>query len=76
MKPLYVLLGIFASCLLITKFTSGNYEFALFGRVALSAMLVFTAFGHFVFTKGMSLMMPESVPYRAEVVYLTRCLRA
>lgn len=74
MKPLFVLLGVFIACLLITKLIRGNYEIALSGRVALSAMLVFTAIGHFIFTKGMSLMMPDGIPYREEVIYFTGIL--
>jgi uncharacterized membrane protein len=34
-------------------------------------MLLFTASGHFVFTQGMSMMMPDFIPYKAELVYLT-----
>lgn len=74
MKPLFVLLGVFIACLLITKLIRGNYEIALSGRIALSAMLVFTAIGHFIFTKGMSLMMPDGIPYREEVIYFTGIL--
>lgn len=74
MKPLFVLLGVFIAYLLITKLIRGNYEIALSGRIALSAMLVFTAIGHFIFTKGMSLMMPDGIPYREEVIYFTGIL--
>ncbi|EKF55149.1 membrane protein [Galbibacter marinus] len=74
MRPLFVLLGVFIACLLITKLIRGNYEIALSGRIALSAMLVFTAIGHFIFTKGMSLMMPDGIPYREEVIYFTGIL--
>jgi uncharacterized membrane protein len=71
MKPLMVLLSVFAVSLLTTKFVRGNFEFALSGRIAMSAMLLFTAIGHFAFTKGMSMMLPDFVPYKTEVVYLT-----
>lgn len=71
MKPLIVLLSVFAISLLSTKIFRGNYEFALSGRIAMSAMLVFTAVGHFVFTKGMTMMLPQFVPYKTEAVYLT-----
>src|SRR5690606_28612006 len=46
-------------------------DFALSGRMAMSAMLVFSAIGHFAFTNGMSLMLPEFIPFKTEVVYLT-----
>lgn len=71
MKPLIVLLSVFAVSLLTTKFVRGNLEFALSGRIAMSAMLLFTAIGHFAFTKGMSMMLPDFIPYKTEVVYLT-----
>ena len=71
MKPLIVLLSVFAISLLSTKIFRGNYEFTLSGRIAMSAMLVFTAVGHFVFTKGMTMMLPQFIPYKTEAVYLT-----
>ncbi|WP_026461199.1 DoxX family protein [Adhaeribacter aquaticus] len=71
MKPLIVLLSVFAVSLLTTKFVRGNFELALSGRIAMAAMLVFTAVAHFVFTKGMSMMLPDIIPYKTEVVYLT-----
>ncbi|MCL6218026.1 hypothetical protein [Zunongwangia pacifica] len=71
MKPLIVLLSVFAVSLVITKIFSGNYKFALSGRIAMSVMLVFTAIAHFVFTKGMVMMLPDFIPYKTETVYLT-----
>ena len=71
MKPLIVLLSVFAISLLITKLARGNFELALSGRIALSVMLLFTAVAHFTFTKGMSMMLPTFIPYKTEVVYLT-----
>ena len=71
MKPLIVLLSVFAISLITTKIIRGNFEFALSGRIAMSVMLVFTAVAHFAFTKGMSMMLPSFIPYKTEVVYLT-----
>ncbi len=71
MKPLIVLLSVFAASLLITKIVRGNFKFALSGRIAMSVMLVFTAMAHFVFTKGMSMMIPDFIPFKTEAVYLT-----
>lgn len=71
MKPLIVLLTVFAISLLTIKFVRGNFEFALSGRIAMAAMLVFTAIAHFAFTKGMAMMLPDFIPYKTEVVYLT-----
>lgn len=71
MKPLIVLLSVFAISLLTTKFVRGNLELALSGRIAMSAMLVFTAIAHFAFTKGMAMMLPDFIPFKTGIVYLT-----
>lgn len=71
MKPLIVLIAVFCLSLLTIKIIRGEYEFALSGRIALSAMWVFSAIGHFAFTKGMSLMIPEFIPFKTEIIYLT-----
>lgn len=71
MKPLIVLLAAFAISLLTIKVVCGDYEFALSGRIAMSVMLLFTAVAHFAFTKGMAMMLPDFIRYKAETVYLT-----
>lgn len=71
MKPLIVLLSVFIISLLITKVFKNGFDIALSGRIAMSAMLVFTAIGHFAFNKGMTMMLPDFIPFKAEVVYLT-----
>jgi len=71
MKPLIVLLSVFAISIVTFRIFKGNYEFAVSGRIAMSVMLFFTALGHFVFTKGMSMMLPVFIPYRNEIIYLT-----
>ena len=37
----------------------------------MSVMLLFTAIGHFAFTQGMTLMMPDFIPFKKELVYIT-----
>lgn len=71
MKPLIVLLLTFALSLLIIKFIRKEYHFALSARIAMSFMLLFTATGHFLFTKGMSMMIPNFIPFKESLVYLT-----
>ncbi len=71
MKPLIVLITVFAVSLFAIKILRGTYEVPVSGRIAMSAMLVFSAIGHFVFTKGMSLMIPDFIPFKTETVYLT-----
>ena len=71
MKPLILLLSVFACSLLTFKILRGNFEFALAGRIAMSAMLIFTAVAHFTFTNGLEMMLPEFIPFKTEVIYLT-----
>ena len=71
MKPLFVLLGAFIVSLAVIKIVGGDFNFLLAGKIGMSAMLLFTAAGHFAFLKGMMLMLPEFVPFKKAVVYLT-----
>ncbi|HSH40242.1 MAG TPA: DoxX family protein [Chthoniobacterales bacterium] len=43
-------------------------------RIALSVFFAFTGIGHFIKTAALALMMPPSIPYRVELVYLTGIL--
>lgn len=71
MKPLFVLLIVFVVSLLTLRMIKGTYEITQSAAIAMSAMLVFTAIGHFVFTKGMSMMIPKFIPFKESFVYLT-----
>ena len=74
MKPLIVLLVSFLIALLIEKLRSKRIEWALAGRIAMSIMLLITSLGHFMFTTGMTAMIPESLPLKKEMVYATGVL--
>jgi len=71
MKPLIVLLLSFIISIFVIKIIKREYDFALSARIAMSIMLVFTAIGHFAFTKGMSMMIPNFIPFKENFVYLT-----
>jgi uncharacterized membrane protein len=71
MKPLIILLFTFVLSLFIIKLIKKEHEFPLSARIAMAIMLVFTAIGHFVFTKGMSMMIPEFIPFKENFIYLT-----
>ncbi|HNP17303.1 MAG TPA: DoxX family protein [Fulvivirga sp.] len=71
MKPLIVLILSFAISIFVIKIPRKKYDVALSARIAMSIMLLFTAIGHFAFTKGMSMMIPEFIPLKESVVYLT-----
>ena len=74
MKPLYVLIGTFILSLMVLKFVSTQIDFTLAGRIAMACMLLFTAIGHFAFTKGMAAMVPDFFPFKTEIVFATGIL--
>ena len=71
MKPLVVLITVFLLSLLITWLVTGIVNTDLSGRIAMAVMLVFTAIGHFKFHQGMTMMMPDFIPLKKELVYAT-----
>ncbi|PVD49722.1 hypothetical protein DC498_22390 [Terrimonas sp.] len=71
MKPLIILILVFGIALLSVKTISGNYDPAFSARIAMSAMLLFTAIAHFAFSKGMEMMLPGFIPAKKAVVYFT-----
>lgn len=71
MKPLFVLLGTFAIVILVIKLVYNQYDLALSARIAMSVMLLFTAIAHFAFAKGMTLMIPDFIPFKSAMVLLT-----
>jgi len=71
MKPLLVLLISFCLAVLFSKLFFGKNNLLLSGRISFAFMLLFTAIGHFLFTNGMSKMIPEIIPNKIAVVYAT-----
>ena len=71
MKPLIVLLAVFMLTLLVIKIWKGKWDLVLSGNIAMAAMMLFTSIGHFMFPKGMTLMLPAFLPFKETVVYLT-----
>lgn len=71
MKPLVVLLFTFVLSLFFIRLMRGEYDIGQSGRVAMSVMLLFTAIGHFAFTQGMTMMLPDFIPYKRETIYFT-----
>ncbi|PAW93521.1 hypothetical protein CKK33_08455 [Mucilaginibacter sp. MD40] len=71
MKPLIVLIAVFAvSC--VASFVAGHpADYYFCGRLAMGIMLIFTSIGHFKFTRGMVLMLPRFVPAKRAIVYVT-----
>lgn len=74
MKPLIILLTSFCVAAIAVKLSANEWNFPLSGRIALAIMLAFTAMGHFLYAEGMAMMLPVSIPFRKEVIYLTGVL--
>ncbi len=62
MKPLVVLVSVFALMMLFTYAFHQREDLFFSGRLALCVMLLFTSLAHFVFIKGMVLMVPPFIP--------------
>ena len=71
MKPLVVLLTVFVISLLGNNLLFHDYELAFLGQISMAVMLLFTSVGHFKFPKGMAMMLPESIPFKMQLVYTT-----
>ncbi|RBL88213.1 DoxX family protein [Chitinophaga flava] len=71
MKPQIVLVVIFVAALLVAKLVTGAWQLIFSGNLAMCCMLCFTALGHFMFAKGMTMMIPPFIPFRKAWVYIT-----
>jgi len=71
MKPLIVLVVAFLLALMILRATKKAWMLSFAGRLAMSTMLLFTALGHFLYPEGMALMLPEFIPFKKAIIFLT-----
>ncbi len=71
MPVLIVLVVTFLASLGIVRLSSGEWEYIFSGNVAMCVMLLFTAFGHFKFPKGMAMMIPSFIPFKNLLVIST-----
>ncbi|HLA59859.1 MAG TPA: hypothetical protein VK622_13890 [Puia sp.] len=71
MKPLFVLLISFGLAIFAMKLLAHHIDFARAARIAMSAMLLFTAIGHFAFPRGMMMILLPFIPFRLALVYIT-----
>jgi len=74
MKPFYILIAVSLIALTLIYLFAGSFDWQLAGRIGMSAMLLFTALGHFMFSKGMELMIPRFIPFPKELVFVTGLL--
>lgn len=71
MKPFILLIVIFTIATVTAQFSAGNWNLAFSGDLAMCIMLCFTAFGHFKFSRGMTMMLPGFIPSKTRLVYFT-----
>jgi len=71
MKPLVVLSASFLVLVAICKIVQGNWNVTFSGNCAMCIMLCFTAFGHFKYYKGMAMMLPDFIPLKKPVIFIT-----
>ncbi len=71
MKPLILLIAVFAAFVAGSKAITGNWNILFGGNLAMCMMLFLTATGHVLFTKGMAMMIPPFIPYKTGLVYIT-----
>lgn len=71
MKPFFVLISVFLTGIILAYICTGAFQEKFCGRLALSVMLLFTAFGHFKFVNGMALMLPRFLPVKNAIIYFT-----
>ena len=74
MKPLLVLIIIFVITIFAIRLIENRYDIPSSANIAMSAMLFFSAMGHFIYTKGMTMMIPYFIPLKTIIVYFTGVL--
>lgn len=71
MKPEYILIGVFVVVSIFSKIFTADWNIYFSGNLGMSLMLLLTATGHFLFSRGMAMMIPPFIPFKNSIVYLT-----
>lgn len=72
MIPLIILLTTFVAFFLVNKYLFANrFTMSFTGRIALAALMLTAGIAHFTSVEPMVAMMPESIPWKKELVYFT-----
>lgn len=71
MKPLILLLVSFVMGILLCWLISSDPQLTFNGNLSMALMFCFTAIGHFKFRKGMTMMLPPSLPFREAAVSIS-----
>ncbi|MDH3530410.1 MAG: DoxX family protein [Acidobacteriota bacterium] len=72
MIPLIILITTFVVFYLLNTYAfDGRFTMSFAGRFALAALLLAAGIAHFTSIEPMVAMMPETIPYKRELVYFT-----
>ncbi len=71
MELLIILIAVSSISAVISRIKSGNWNLKFAGNLAMFLMLCFTALGHILFVRGMSMMIPPFIPFKTAMVYIT-----
>ena len=71
MKPLIILLISFFVSLFLVRWFSNEWNVQSSGNIAMFIMLCATGIIHFIHPKGMAMMMPDFLPFKQQLVYIT-----
>jgi len=71
MELLFILIVVSSISAVISRIKSGNWNLKFAGNLAMFLMLCFTALGHILFVRGMSMMIPPFIPFKIAMVYIT-----
>ncbi len=74
MVPLFILFGTFGILFLLNKYFIKRLSISFIGRVAMALMMILAGIAHFVYDEPMVAMMPDIIPWKLEIVYLTGIL--
>ncbi|NQD70407.1 hypothetical protein HP439_06715 [Sphingobacterium shayense] len=69
--PEIILPIVFFMSLFILMIMNKGLQYALSARIAMATMLVITGIAHFFYTEGMTMMLPDFIPYKRTIVYAT-----
>ena len=65
------LLAAFTILTLLSRLFLKDRDLLIAGNISMCLMLLLTASGHFLFTKGMTMMIPPIIPCKTLLVYLS-----
>lgn len=71
MEVVTVLTIAFILSTVISRLVKKQWNVIFSGNLAMCIMLCFTAIGHVIYAKGMTMMLPDFIPFKLAIVYIT-----